>query len=308
MSGSGSLIRALERAMRVAFMQAMIQVAGLNLSGKLGVILLLAAGLALPVSFGLIWLYRRTVLRSMRTRASSLTTEFVPLVTATPPRQPMQASPDLTVVDSASFITTDPAAETLYAEVLHAPWRSAAIYAVAGACYALIMAMAYTAANKNEFLPIRILYLFWIHAWPIVLTVNLVAAATRRAKLATTIIYFLTFAAVGTIFIATIPDRSWSSAAMLWLVHNLPTTILLFTFLNRRVQAVGPLVLIFMFLPAIGSQLGLFVEFVANRNEGLHRSILEVGSIMGLSENAIYYGITVLGFVMLGPAGWLILR
>jgi hypothetical protein len=271
------------------------------LPGQLLAILLLATVFTLPVSIGLLWLYRRAVLRSMRARADSR--EIEPPETFTPPDGPTQTAPDLVVLDHASSIAVGPAAEGIYSRLLRDPWRAAAIYAAAGFCFAAVMAAAFLI--PIGFSPFRFLAIFWIFAWPVVLTVNLVAAATWRARLATASFYCLVFAVLGAITLIRSPDSSWGQLIALWLIINLPATVLLLVFLNRRVRAVGPLVLAFMTLAVAGSQL---VLSIVGSDLGLLRSITGLGLSIGLRAGGIFIGLMVLGFIAFGLAGWLTLR
>lgn len=275
-----------------------------NPNGPLLFILLLAVILSVPVSVGLIWLYRRAVLKSMRARMRPLTTEAPPPVSSTPPDQSRQTMPDLAIVDGASVTPATPAARDLYAEVLRGPWRVAAIYGVAGASYAVIMAGARLAAANDEFLPLRFLLLFWINAWPIVLTVNLVANTSWRAKIATVLVYFLGFAIVVVMVSANSTAPIWS-ASVVWLLFNAPATLLLLAFLNRRVRAVGPLVLIFLILALAGPQI---VISIANSDDRLLRLLIVVGQPIGLGATPILLGLVLLGFVGAWPVGWLTLK
>jgi hypothetical protein len=276
-----------------------------NLPGQLLFILLVATPLALVASIGLLKLYRRAVLRSMRARADSPATEHAPLEISTPSNQPVQTAPNLSVLDHASPITIGTAAAALYSDLLRAPWRASMVYAVAGYCYAIVMAVAVLSSGDLELLPFRFLSVFWVHAWPVVLTVNLVAAATRRARFATASVYFLVLATLGAITIARSPALDWAQIALLWAITNLPATILLWAFLNRRIRAVGPLVLTFMILAVAGSL--LMLSFAAS-SEGRLRSIAELGVALGLNANGIFIGLIVLGLAVFGPVGWLTLR
>ena len=49
------------------------------------------------------------------------------------------------------------------------------------------------------------------------------------------------------------PDLTWPQVFLSWALYDLPPTLLLLTFLSRRVRAVGPLILTFMLLALIGS-------------------------------------------------------
>jgi hypothetical protein len=92
------------------------------LPGQLLAILLLATVFTLPVSMGLLRLYRRAVLRSMRARADSRAIESPE--TFTSPNGPAQTVPDLVVLDHASFIAVGPTAEGIYSRLLRDPWRA----------------------------------------------------------------------------------------------------------------------------------------------------------------------------------------
>jgi hypothetical protein len=276
-----------------------------NLPGVLAFILLLATVLALLVSFALLRLYRRAVLRSMRARTRPRADEPAPPDTSTASGQPARTEPDLVVLDRDSTVATGAPAETLYSAALYAPWRAAAIYAGAGFSYALVMTVASIASMKLEFNVILFATLSWIYAWPVVLTVNLVAAATRRAKLAIASVYFLVFALLGTVAIARSPALDWGQLAFLWIILELPSTVLLLAFLNRRIRAVGPLVLVFMILAVVGSQL---VLSIAGSNMGLLRSIAGLGVALGLNATGTFIALIVLGIAVFGPIGWLTLR
>jgi hypothetical protein len=263
--------------------------------------LFLAVALAAPVSFGLLRLYRRAVLKSMGTRANSRPNEPVLPEASTPLGQPVRTRLDISVLDHASSVPAGPGDESLYSNLLRAPWRAAAIYALAGSCLAAIVVapvvfflpdteltrMVQIGAPELTLLPVRFLFLFWIHAWPVVLTVNLLAATTRRAKLATASVYFLVMAALGLIGVALSPTFGWDQIVLHWLNINLLGTVLLLAFLNRRVRAVGPLVLIFIVLAVLFGPAWAFGSTVP--------------PFVGLS-------ILILGFGVGGLVGWLILR
>jgi hypothetical protein len=263
------------------------------LTSEASLILVLAAIVALPVSIGLLRRYRRAVLRSMRTHAGSRTVEPLLVETPTSPNRPAQREPNLAILDPVSSNIAGPEVHTLYSNLLRAPWRAAAIYGAAGLCYALVMTALTLMSNQFEFLPLRFLLVFWSYAWPVVLTVNLVAVVTRRTKLATAAAYFLALAGIGGIAIAKSPALDWGQVVLLWLITNLPATLLLWAFLNRRIRAVGPLVLIFLFLALMG--LGFPLGHVM------------AGQVDGLGAYSVI-GLIVLGIAVFGLTGWLALR
>jgi hypothetical protein len=275
------------------------------LTGEPAAILLLAAILALPVSIGLLRLYRRAVTTSMHNRARERTAGSPSPETLTSPDQLGQTVSDLPIIDRDTSTMAKQSAEDLKSTLLRAPWRAAAIYAVAGLCYALVMAAASLASWRIGILPFRLVIFSWVFAWPVVLTIGLVAAATRGAKLWTTVGYFSVLAILGAIATVRSPTFVFGSIAVLWVITNLPATLLLWAFLNRRVRAVGPLVLTFMILAFMGSNLAL--EIVGS-DARLLRSIGYLGSVLGLGGVGAFIALIVFGFAVFGLLGWLALR
>jgi hypothetical protein len=271
-----------------------------NLPGLVFLILIIAAPLAFLVSIGLLRLYRRAIIQAMRTRANSGQTESVPLETSALPQEPVQTSLNIAVLDSASVMPTRLATKGLYADLLHAPWRAAAIYAVAGFCYAVVMTIAYLASTGKEFLPFRFLPLLWIYAWPVVIVINIVAAATRRTKLMIASAYIVILATLIAIAVVTNAGLNWGQIALLWIITNLLVTGLL---LNRSFRAVGPLVLIVMLLAVTGSAI---LPIIVGNDIRLLRVIINFGAALGLGDH-IFTGLVVLGFIIFGVVGWLIL-
>lgn len=274
------------------------------LTGHLPLILSLAVVIALLVSIGLLQLYRRAVLRSMRTRINPPAPASVAVEASSPPATPIRRPLDLAIFDHGSSVTAGPAAEALYAAVRRAPWRAALIYVAAGSCYSLIFVAALLMAEKMELLPLRFLLLFWTYAWPIVLTINIVTAASQRVKLAAAAGYFLVLAFLGALSLTRSSMLTWSQIAILWFLADLPPTVTLWAFLNRRVRAVGPLVLTFMVLAVAGSDLALTA---AGSEERLLRVVVTLGSAVGLDATGIFVGLVILGFVAFAVVGWQIL-
>lgn len=276
-----------------------------NLNGPLLFTLLLGLVLSAPISAGLIWLYRRAVLKSMRVHMAPSAPE-TPAKTSprtSPLGQPVHMSPDLVLTDRAS-VALSPAAASLYAGIRRGPWRVAAIYVAAGLCFAAIMTAASLTADNLESVGLQILLLFWINSWPIVLTVNLVANTSRRAKVATGLIYFFGFAIVMVLIAFATTAPIWS-APVAWVLFNLPATLFLLFFLNHRVRAVGPLVLIFLILALAGPQI---VLAIAGRQDWFLHLMLRIVEPIGLGSTSVLLLMLLAGFALAWPIGWLILK
>jgi hypothetical protein len=271
--------------------------------GQIILVLLVAAGLALPTALALLWLYRRAVLRSMRAGAASRPATATEQALSAP-QQPTTAPPELTV-NPASTGALAPAAQTLHSRMTGLAHRTATAYALGGIAFAMVMTASFLAAGKLEALPVRSLLVFWCYGWPVVLTTTLALGSRRRAMLLIGAAYFLGFAAISAAGVARSPTFDWKQAAVFWLLNNGPPTILLLAYLNRRVRAVGPLVLLFMLLAVTGATA---VVSLAGANLSLLRLALRVGSALGLGATGIFVGLHLVGFVLLGAVGWLVLE
>ncbi len=182
----------------------------LALTGQLPGILELAVPLALVASLLLIFIYRLAVKRSMRHRGGKA---------EPPPSEVKQAreapSVPLDIVTVEDTRASARASSKIEARSLAGPWRNAAIYGAAGLCYVLILTAANLYAGGREFLPMRFIFFAAVFAWPIVLTIGLVAPVSWRGWLAIAGIYFLLFAAISGIGVARNEAFSWDQAVRL---------------------------------------------------------------------------------------------
>jgi hypothetical protein len=89
-----------------------------------------------------------------------------------------------------------------------------------------------------------------------------------------------------------------------WLDVNAPPTILLLIFLNRRIRAVGPLVLVFMLLGVAGAS--LVVTLIGNNLKVL-RAVSDFSYSIGLGATATLISLHLIGFAVFAIVAWLIL-
>jgi hypothetical protein len=276
-----------------------------NLPGLILLILVIAVPLAFLLSFGLLGLYRRAVIRVMQARAHGESTESGTPVDSGESREPLQTPLNIVILDPGSAAKAEAAAEGLYADLLGGPWRTAAIYSVAGFSYALVTTIIFLLATRSGFSLLSFLIIFWYYAWPVVITVCLVAAVTWRMRLILISIYFLLIIVMGVIASLGNAMTSWSQIVLLWFLTNLPAALVLLAFLNRRIQAVGPLVLTFMLFAVTGA---LLLPSLAINNARIVRLIVDIGVALGLGGFGIYLALVLLGFILFGFLGWLVLQ
>ena len=274
----------------------------LALTGQLPFILILGAVLALPLSYLLLRLYRRSLLRGMsrRNEHPHEDRKTTGAGQAAPAAQ-LTGQLRLTVVDASSGIAEGP----LLRRARSSPWRAGVVYGAGGFAFAAIMAFCFLRSSNTEFLPLRYLILFWVYTWPLVLTLSLVASTQLRTRLLLLAAHTAVFAILGAIGLARSPDSSVWQLAVLWLSTNLPPTLLLLVFLIRTVRAVGPLVVTFMVMALTGSNLLLSV---LDRHQGVLRSVAEVGFSLGLGGTGVFWALILIGFLLFAVLGWFALQ
>jgi len=274
------------------------------LTGMLPAVMLASAGLTAVVSTFLLWLYRKAVLRSMR--ASTGLTEIGRPATEAAAGTAGNARPlVITTIDVKRLPDKSLAAAAAFRVAAQSLRRATSIYVVGGLLYALVFALAWMVVSKAGFIPVRFLWLYTSYSWPVVLTVGLLIAIDRRQWITLVGVYLAALMLIAAVALARNPDLSAGQLAFFWVYANGPATVLLLTFLNRRVRAVGPLVLVFMVAGVTGAMIAIQV---AGSNEGLLRGVVALGSALGLGATALYVLLHLFGFMVFGILGWFLLR
>ena len=272
------------------------------LTGVLPFVVLVAAVLSLPACLFLLRLYRRSVLAGMDTVAGAA----APQPQSEPQRGPPAAPLQITNLDGNAPVGARAADADALRQAVRGPWRSAAVYACAGVAYAVVMTAGWMLATRDATVVFtKLAILSWTYFWPAVLTVLLVAAYDRSRRWQVLGVYFGVFAALMAIAVARNPDLGLLQVPLYWVLTNGAESILLMTFLLRPIRAVGPLVLAFLLMVAIGSQT---VLSVAAANEAVLREIAGVGFRLGLSANGVFFGMILLGIAAFAALGWPLLR
>jgi hypothetical protein len=269
------------------------------------VFFVVAAALVVPVSIVLLTLYRRAVSRSMHARTNAPGREELP-ARSRQFNRPADDRRDPTLANVG--------ADAAYSRLVRMPIRAAAIYAIAQTSFAVLVATA-VLTNQSGFLsytdPVLLRFLFWalICAWPGVLTFNLVAGTPPSTKSWIVASYFAILILVRAIDFASMTNAPWRYFAFSWLVFDLPPTLFTYAARNRRIRAVGPLVLTFMMAGVLGVVV-LNVMFV-----WLHQNHLRLNDAIGSVLVPLSVGswgkftfIFAEGFALFAFASWFILR
>lgn len=270
------------------------------LTGMLPAVMLIAAALTAVTSVFLLWLYRRAVLRSMGALAG----------VGTPPptqkhgeSQTDRPSP-LQVASAASGLQLTSYAHSAYQRAAQSLRRAAWVYAAGGLAYAVILTTPWMFFVEGGFVFSRFLWLTACYAWPTALALGLLMAIDRGEWFAIAGAYFAALIAIGIYGLVRNPELTVGQLAFFWVFANGAETVLLLAFLNRRVRAVGPLVLAFMLAGVMGAF--LFIN-LAGSSDGILYSIVSVGDAIGLGAITLFVLMHVIGFAAFAVLGrWLL--
>ena len=266
-------------------------------TGHLPAILIAAAFLTWPISLLLLWLYRRAVSRSMRARASGhAPTEFTTL-------DPLGDEPvGVAALDVSTGIVDTAESQTLLRDLTARPWHAARVYVLGALAYAVVLTTvtALFAEPEAPFRPIRVLLLTTMFAWPLVLTLAIVAGSVRQRKIAIGGAYALAYG--GLVIVATLasPEFSVWQGLVLWALYNGPSTLLEAICLSQRIRAVGPMVLLFLILGLLG--VDAFLAIVGS-TDSLLRGALTAGGWFGLGGVGTFLAMILVGFVAFAIVG-----
>ena len=273
------------------------------LTGQLLFILIASAILALIASYLLLRLYRRAVIKSMRRVGRSEILEPKGYLPPEPEQKPHDTPLNFNfVVRSTS--NAHRAAVALYRSAIRRRWLTAFVHVTAGCCFAAVMTAAFLLAGKLAFSPFRFLFMTWANAWPILIAIDF-TVGFRRGKWIGLAVYFLIGGILGSTLLAKSPNLKIAELLYFWLDVNAPPTMLLLIFLNRRIRAVGPLVLVFMMLGVTGAT--LVVTLIGNHFK-LLKAVSDFTYSIGLSATGTVMVLHLIGFAAFAIVGWLILR
>jgi hypothetical protein len=284
------------------------------LSVALFLLMLAAPAVTLPVSWLLLWRYRRAVIRAMSARVAQ--------VGASSESETRAASSTLTsaVADPGVSPMLAVPADRLYRHLVRGPWHHALIHAVAGLGFGLIMTFAMFVVTSLPFRMAPVLFCVWMCSWPMVLTTNLVVAASWRMRAIITLTYFAMLAPL-VLLAPLVPDQPSIAlgafdlparstvtpfgAASTWARLNLAPTILLLLFLNRRVRAVGPLLLSFITVALSGVILTFFAMATSKGFEIFVWMATALHVASRWSALAVMLGVMMAILGTFGVLGWL---
>ncbi len=266
-----------------------------TLNGAFLGLLVVASIVSWPLVWALLRWYRRSVVRVMRRP-----TEPVVEGPATPPHA------DATVATGGSAPAPEPrwwgdadVRDRLRHRALsrrRAVWGR---HAVGGALAATVLAVATLAGAGSAVLPGRTLVVWTVSAWPIVLTLVIVAGIERR------MMRRLVAGYVAILIVGGLAVGNLAAPVLLWaLLAGIPTVVVV-AWLHPSVRAVGVVVVAFVFIALAGTN--ALVSFVATSNDRI-AAVSRTATAVGGGAIAAFVAMLVVGFGMAGLVGWVALR
>ncbi len=266
------------------------------------------------VSGWLLKWYRRTVRKKMRHNIEGATIPTAPVL---PDKSTHDPESPLTL-KMFSSIASGTEENEVYNLIRKSDRSTGLIYFLGGLVYVLILNLVWQVATGYS--PGRFFFMLAYLIWPAVLTLWLATAYfNARGKLLfgsyavlliLTMIYIFTQQSGNDSFLSLSQDPT-RKGDYFWLIFialffgNGIFTLLILAFLRRKIRAVGPLVLTFMFVAILGTFTSLKV---IGENTDLLTIKVPSAAAIGLEENLIFIFILISSFLIFGFFGYRLLN
>ena len=272
------------------------------LTGYLHFVLLVSLLITIPISWGLLKLYRRAVIRTMEKQSGQ------PDIAQPPPLAESPGSPPetrLTVrILEPSQISERTPLSPYQNILLKAPNKAVLIYLFAGIGYAAVMTWGTLTSGQIPAAPARVGIIMMIYAWPVTLAAQYISGTTSRRWGRPMILYWVLYITLALLAKAINPNAILVDIFRLWGMFNIPTTLVWWIVLNRRLGAISPLVLIISFLAVTGSL--VMVELFSS-NMFVQNFIYTILIPLNLGGQGLFFANLVIGFLVFCVLGWLVL-
>lgn len=264
--------------------------------GQLLLTLIIAIPLAFVTSLALLYLYRRAVKRGMMCNAATASAN----VTAQSiHRRKSQSGPPVPPPRVSEISIHDATGANAWPMYLYA-----SAYLVAGIAFAIVITLSYLRASGFGFDWLAASFLVVTYAWPIVITLCLVATLSWSGVGGVLIAYGVILASIVAAMV-THTDVEATQVLKVWLNTNLEGSVLALIFLARPIRAVGPLVAVFM-ISAVAGALAI-VAGVGRYDQALQLAA-EIGTQLHLGPIGASALLLLTGAALAGVLGWFLLR
>jgi hypothetical protein len=269
----------------------------MNLEGELLMVFAIAGPLTLVLALAILHFYRRSIEHEMRNAtagASPVASEGV--ARRAPPAALEYAAESLS--GGAGGSSPDPS------------WPAAAVYVAGGLAFGLVATILVFGFAGIEFIPSRAAAVIWAYAWPTVLALNILWSGDRRRQFVVIAAYaaalglLCLWVGLGTHSVASaiggVEFPAFLNSVLFWTIAAAPSTYLLLL-ANRRVRAVGPVVLAFAGLAVAG---GALILGLLGTAPGL-RAAEGILSATRLDAESFLVAAVLAGVAIGAPLGWM---
>lgn len=268
------------------------------LTGMLPFIVFTGAIVAFPLSLYLLKRYKAAVLRTMA--ASGGVAPKADSVPGEEARAGASGKLEIVTVEVPSAPLTNGSDDSLFSQVTQAPWATVRAYALGGVAYAAVLAAAQLIAD-GSFSLLRFIAMTYIYAWPVIIAINLIVPSTRRLKIRSFGAYFVGLTLISILAVSVSTDLSFFGLFVAWALFSLAPTVVVLAFLQRRVRAVGVMVLAFTVIALAGTNIALAI---VESSESLLRSISSIAIAIGSSAVGAFVAIILIGAAVFGVIAW----
>jgi hypothetical protein len=272
----------------------------MNLEGELLMVLAVAGPLALVLALAILHFYRRSIQREMRNATAGASSVASEGVARRAPLAALKYAAE-SLNDRAAGASPDPS------------WPAAAVYVAGGLAFGVVATILVFGFAGIEFIPIRAAAVILGYAWPTVLVLNILWSGDRRRQFVVIAGYaaalgsLCLWVGLGTHSVATriggIELPAFLNPVVFWAIAAAPSAYLLL-FANRRVRAVGPVVLAFAGLAVAG---GVLILGLLGTAPGL-RAAAAILSATGLDAKSLLLAATLVGIAIGAPLGWMVVQ
>jgi len=269
-----------------------------GLTGILPFVFFVGAAITYPLSLFLLKRYKAAVLKTMAAIGGK-----APVADAGRDTMATAGSAEgleTIAIDAASAPDLPTSAQARYSRISRSPWSTARAYAAGGAAYSVTLGAVQLIAD-GSFSILRLVVLAYVYAWPIIIAVNLIVPSTRRLKIRTYGGYFAGLLVLSIIAVSVSTNLSILDPFIVWALYSLPPSILVMAFLQRRVRAVGVMILAFTVIALIGANVALSV---VDSSASLLSAAAGAGSAVGVNAVGVFVTIIMVGAVIFGIVAW----
>lgn len=255
-------------------------------TGQLPFILIVGTLLSWPVALLLLARYKRSVLRQMS--------------------KSLSAKPIISAEGIQSMLAPIAGGQNhLHESIGRTKNRFVSTTMLYSVFYGLCVALATLLSDKIAVAPLKLSLLTAIYGWPGVLLLSLLYFPDFASRRSIAAVYsgIVVTLSMGALF--TSPDLTAQQLLILWVISNVPASILIYFFINRQIRGAGVMVMFFLVLCVTGAVLMLGL---AGAIPSYMLLLNKLGAMLKLNGATVFTLIPLSGILLFAIIGWFALQ